>query len=499
MRYLYLSNAGISDTIPQWFESISSHISYMDLSYNQIGGSLPRFDGYSSNLEARYLILNTNKFEGSFASFPANVKVLDLSDNLLSGLVPHTDETMNPRLESVNLSKNRFTGSFPVHFCKILSLGVLDLSHNKFSGGLPGCLGNLNYLRVLDLTNNTLTGTIPKSLGNLKDLWSLHLANNIFVGYLPESLQSLIGLVTMDLGNNLFDGSIPLWIGEKLLNLRILNMQSNKFTGKIPLQLCQLNTLQHLNLAHNKIFGTIPLCFKNLSGMIMDEEDIYNSGTGNYEENILASTKGIQLMYTTTLQYLTSLDLSSNNISGEIPDVLMDLVGLKNLNLSRNLLQGQIPTKIGNLKKIESLDLSLNSLSGPIPPTLTNLNFLSALNLSFNNLSGAIPVGNQIQTLDDPSIYEGNNGLCGPPVSRRCKENDATDVVGDDKGHDDTPDLWFYIGMGSGFVVGTMGLIGSLYFTITWRVAYFNILESVYDWFMVSILLTFGRLRREFF
>ncbi|WOG86445.1 hypothetical protein DCAR_0205650 [Daucus carota subsp. sativus] len=53
-----------------------------------------------------------------------------------------------------------------------------------------------------------------------------------------------------------------------------------------------------------------------------------------------------------------SIDLSNNNISGEIPEELMHLRALSNLNLAGNHLAGRIPSRIGNLEKLEFLDLS---------------------------------------------------------------------------------------------------------------------------------------------
>ncbi|KAI3731876.1 hypothetical protein L1987_63068 [Smallanthus sonchifolius] len=287
LQRLDLSNSSIRGTIPEWFENILSHILDLDLSNNEIGGKLPQFHGDSSNQIAdRILKMNSNKFEGSLATFTSNVNLLDLSDNLLSGQVPQTNGTMNPSLEVVNLSKNRFTGSIPIH--------VLDLSQNKFSGRLPRCLGNLINLTVIVLTNNNITGVVPSSLGSLKDLCSLHFRNNRFEGIIPVSLQNLTNLVTMDLGNNLFTGTIPLWINEKLSNLVFLNLESNKFTGKIPLQLCQLNSLQYLSLAHNNITGTIPRCFGKSTGMTITTSMTYSREyyMSYYEENILASMKG---------------------------------------------------------------------------------------------------------------------------------------------------------------------------------------------------------------
>nr|XP_043630873.1 receptor-like protein EIX2 isoform X2 [Erigeron canadensis] len=303
----------------------------------------------------------------------------------------------------------------------------------------------------------------------------------------------------MDLGNNLLTGNIPLWIGKELSKLKILNLQSNMFMGMLPLELCEIKTLQHLNLANNVINGSVPHCFRNLTGMIKGDIELPQESDIFYEENIEACIKGIQLKYTSTIRFLISLDLSSNKIIGEIPDVLMNLKALTNLNLSRNELSGHIPTIIGNLTSMESLDLSMNKLSGPIPSSLASLNTLGYLNLSFNKLSGSLPVGNHFQTFDDPTMYEGNTGLCGFPLLS-CKENNLLDThVGDDKGENGSECIsWFYVGMAPGFIVGFMGLILSLYYIRIWRVIYFDVIENVYIFLMVSFIVTFVRLKRVF-
>nr|XP_043634633.1 receptor-like protein EIX2 [Erigeron canadensis] len=447
--YLQISNSSIIDSIPEWFENITSHLWYLDLSENQISGNLPRM-----------------RYPGTYY---------------------------------VNFGKNRFSGSVPTQLCELSGIKELDLSNNNFSGVLPKCLGNLIQLRVIDLTNNTITGDIPNSLGFLSYLRSLHMRNNQFEGNIPTALQNLTSLVTCDLGHNLLTGYIPSWIGKKLLKLKILNLQSNNFMGNIPSELCQNNVLQHLNLANNNITGMIPHCIYKLTGMIVTGVDFQYNGTV-YEENVETYIKGIELKYTKTLKYLTSLDLSSNKIIGEIPDILMNLTALNNLNLSRNLLSGQIPSMIGNLKKLESLDFSMNLLSGRIPPSLATLNFLSYLNVSFNNLSGEIPFGNQLQTLGDPSsIYMGNNELCGPTLLRSCKKNLSDPHINEEEGTDDIEDLWLLIAIVSGFFAGFMGSISSLYFIKEWRVAYYEIIENVYSWLVVWILVTFTRIQRNIF
>ncbi|OAY71164.1 Leucine-rich repeat receptor-like protein FASCIATED EAR2 [Ananas comosus] len=134
--------------------------------------------------------------------------------------------------------------------------------------------------------------------------------------------------------------------------------------------------------------------------------------------------KGEELTIWRILYLFESIDLSDNNLSGEIPDEITDLHTLQYLNLSRNNLIGHISEQIGEMQSLESLDLAMNKLSDNIPQSLSALTYLEYLNLSYNNLSGVIPTGNQLQTLDDPSIYIGNPYLCGPPSTRNCSANE---------------------------------------------------------------------------
>lgn len=113
------------------------------------------------------------------------------------------------------------------------------------------------------------------------------------------------------------------------------------------------------------------------------------------------------------------IDLSTNELTGEIPLGIMRLLELKGLNLSRNRLHRKVQVEIGQLKVLECLDLSKNKFSGEIPQSMTRLNFLAYLDLSNNNFSGRIPSGTQLQGFN-VSAYEGNIGLCGKPLTKIC-------------------------------------------------------------------------------
>nr|XP_027186038.1 probable LRR receptor-like serine/threonine-protein kinase At2g23950 [Cicer arietinum] len=74
---------------------------------------------------------------------------------------------------------------------------------------------------------------------------------------------------------------------------------------------------------------------------------------------------------------------------------------------------------MSNMHQLSSLDLSSNRLSGTIPSSLSFLSFLGSLDLSDNNLFGAIPYTGQMTTFDATDFTE-NPGLCGPPLPVRC-------------------------------------------------------------------------------
>ncbi|XP_071926231.1 uncharacterized protein [Coffea arabica] len=422
VKRLIMSNASISDVIPGWFENMYSRIDDLDLSHNNISGRLPKFEEYNDSF--RVIKLNSNKFKGTITSVPLGAYLVDLSE------IP-------------------WKASY-------LYLTVIWI------WTIPSCLANLQNLQVLDLSNNSLSRQIPDSWFFSEELHSLHLQQNKLDGKIPSSVRNLKGLHILDLGDNVLKDIIPSWIGEELQDLVYLRLHSNNFYSGIPLQLCQLKILRLLDLAKNNLSGSIPHCVNNFSAMISDDPilSFHMRFLIYFERRILESAQG------------------------EIPEELMDLLVLKNLNLPHNHLQGTIPEKIGNLKNLETLDLSRNELSGPIPTSLSIIYSLSHLNLSFNNLSGPIPTGKQLQTLNNESIYEGNSGLCGAPLSNSCPEEKSSN--GDEPLLDSESDmqlesLWFYAGLGPGFGFGFLVVCCTLAFKRSWSNALFLFLDNLFS------------------
>ncbi|XP_024930029.3 putative receptor like protein 25 [Ziziphus jujuba] len=154
------------------------------------------------------------------------------------------------------------------------------------------------------------------------------------------------------------------------------------------------------------------------------EETSYNKsqlnyiGEGYYSYSVTMVNKGQEIPYIRIFAFFMSIDFSNNKFHGEIPRTIRGLRTLVVLNLSSNNFTGPVPLSLGNLIKLESLYLAKNKLSGQIRQQFTRLMFLEYLNLSDNELVGPIPQAGQIGIFENSS--EGNWGLCGPPLSKKC-------------------------------------------------------------------------------
>ncbi|XP_008226203.1 PREDICTED: receptor-like protein 12 [Prunus mume] len=497
LAHVTLSRTGISDSIPEeWLLKLSSQLENLDLSYNEFRGRL------SSNKLMRFpklesLNLAHNQLEGPFPLWSTNATSFDLESNLFSGPIPSSVDQLMPKLVELYLSENHLNGTIPPSICNMQYLQVLSLRSNHFSREFPHAWSLGSQIRIVDAAFNNLSGNIPTSIGLLSSLETLKLNNNNFGGKIPDSLHNCSVLKSIDLGGNKLSGSIPPWIGGSNVSiLYMLRLRSNFFTGQIPRQLCNLGNLHILDLSHNNFSSTIPTCFNNLTSLARDVSNIFQD---SYQEPTMLTLKGQELVYNTTIMLVKSIDLSSNNLEGEIPQEIGSLTFLGTLNLSRNQLTGNIPSIVGNMHGLETLDLSNNRLSGQIPQTLASLTFLAHLNLANNNLVGRIPLGSQLQTFTDPSIYMGNPSLCGVPLPTKCPGDDTFTTTDAKPINEDGSDkLWFYVSMALGFVLGFWGVCGTLLVKKSWRYAYFRFFDNTKDKVTLAIVLKVARLQRKF-
>lgn len=98
------------------------------------------------------------------------------------------------------------------------------------------------------------------------------------------------------------------------------------------------------------------------------------------------------------------------------------------------------------------MDLSSNGISGEIPQEISSLDFLTTLNLSNNILEGSIPESPHFSTFSNRS-FMGNTGLCGPPLSKQCSNKTTPNSALHDL-EDKSVDVILFLFVGLGFGVG---------------------------------------------
>ncbi|KAL4586142.1 hypothetical protein LXL04_010774 [Taraxacum kok-saghyz] len=287
---------------------------------------------------------------------------------------------------SLYLKGQNLDGSLPVSLANLTYIKTVSVRVNLLSGRIPKYLGKMTSLEYLSLESNKFFGVVPAELGKLKNLENLTLGTNNLSGELPKELNNLTNLVELRLSGNNFTGKIPSL--KSWTKLRNLDIQASGFKGPIPASISTLSNLQELlisdlsgkgsqfpNLSSMKGMKKLDLSFNNLHGDIPDLSELYS--------------KLEKLPYKYKQLYLRSVTV--NLLSGRIPKYLGKMTSLEYLSLESNKFFGVVPAELGKLKNLENLTLSTNNLSGELPKELNNLTNLVELRLSGNNFTGKIP------------------------------------------------------------------------------------------------------------
>ncbi|CBI28433.3 unnamed protein product, partial [Vitis vinifera] len=442
LEILNLGNNQINDTLPFWvYPKIPHSFKAIDLSSNKFTGEIPKsigklgglhllnissnsltegeregsdccsWDGVECDRETGHVIglhLASSCLYGSINSSSTlfslvHLQRLDLSDNDFNySEIPFGVGQLS-RLRSLDLSFSGFSGQIPSELLALSKLVFLDLSANpNFSGELPTSIGRLGSLTELDISSCNFTGSVPSSLGHLTQLYYLDLSNNHFK--IPFSLvnMSQLNILSLYLLSNYLNGTVELQLLSKLKNLIYLQLSDNrlsflsplpvpppstveylvsgnKLTGEISPLICNMTSLELLDLSSNNLSGRIPQCLANFSRSLFVLDLGSNSLDGPIPEICTVSHN------------LNVIDLGDNQFQGQIPRSLRILDTFMAIDFSGNNFKGQIPTSIGSLKGIHLLNLGGNDLTGHIPSSLGNLTQLESLDLSQNKLSGEIP------------------------------------------------------------------------------------------------------------
>ncbi|XP_055815246.1 receptor-like protein 15 [Solanum dulcamara] len=507
-----MSNNMLEGLLPSSFADMKK-LECLDLSYNKLKGDLPTGLAHKGS-KLNFLRLSNNMLKGEIFSISDNLNNLEylyLDGNNFSGPIPQKLSTVP--LRTLDLSNNKLSGNIPSWLGNISSLIYLALSKNHLKGHIPPDYCRLEGLEVLDISENSLVGVIPSCFSSFRDLKRVYLSKNKLQG--EFNMFSNSDLKVLDLGDNNFSGSIPKWLGSSL-EITTLLLKGNYLQGTIPTELCHASELRIMDLSHNNLSGPIPRCFGN----IMQQEDIleiypYSSSFGYPAFQTFGGDAEIDVGFSITssstiffldnyawvgAEFMTKhntysyegsivdemfgIDLSCNQLSGQIPKELSNLTQIRALNLSHNHITGTILSAFSKLLNIESLDLSYNNLTGSIPTQLLDLTSLAVFSVAHNNLTGMTPQRiAQFGTFNESS-YEGNPFLCGLPLHKNCNmetKEIPISPLGPECCEDDTGFLEmesFYISFLVSYANLVLVTVVVLWINPYWRNVWFYYLES---------------------
>ncbi|KAB1226913.1 Tyrosine-sulfated glycopeptide receptor 1 [Morella rubra] len=499
MTVLSVKKFAASGFLPTRLFSLLNQLKIVDFSNNNLKGDISSL--FSTNGSS--LCINS-----------PFIKVLDFSFNHYSGQIPSKLGGCS-KLEVFRVGFNSLSGPLPPDIYSATRLKEIYLPANNLSGVISNDIVNLTRLVNLELYRNNIGGKLPGNIGKLSQLEHLILHKNSFIGALPPSLMNCTNLIELKLALNFFEGEISTLNFSGLSQLAVLDLEANDFTGNFPASLYSCKFLRAIQLSNNRLEGEIRtdvVQLKFLTLLSLTESKLTNitkaikilmhslvsqQPLDNTCLDLPSHVSDSVREYNSPFKLGRVISLVNNSLSGSIPIEIGHLKQLQLLDLSYNNLSGKIPYQIVELTNLEILDLSANQLIGEIPASLANLHFLNKFRIASNKLYGPIPLGTQLQSFD-ASDYEGNSGLCGPPLPNICPH--ITGNKGDKDIHDEENGHvvpWLHISVVLGFITGFWGVCGPLAVNNRWRFAYFRFMDDIKDRIYVKSAVSFGQLRRR--
>ncbi|GLT39970.1 hypothetical protein SLA2020_141340 [Shorea laevis] len=405
-------------------------VTFLDISSRDLVGSLSPFIGNLSFLQE--IRLSNNSFYGDIPLEIGRLfrlKILNLSNNSFGGKLP-SNLSHCSNLNVLDVRGNKLEGKVPMEIASMSKLTFLSIEKNHFTGAIPPFIGNLTNLVTFSALYNDFEGIIPDALGQLRSLSFLVLGDNNLFGKIPSSIYNLSMLSVFDIAGNKLEGNLQWDIGLTLPHLTQFQIWKNHFSDQIPMTLSNASKLETVDMSQNNFSGEVTVSFGNLQHL--QELSLF--------ENHLVSGEADEMNFLTSLVNCSKLELfdiainqlqgrlpksianlsnhlrflhfGENNLFGDIPPALGNLVSLTVLFLSDNQFTDKVPKDIGQLKQLHILFLNNNKFSGEIPDFFGNLTLLNMLVLGMNNLNGSMPssLGN-CQNLEELDLSQ--NDLSG--------------------------------------------------------------------------------------
>ncbi|PNX75165.1 LRR receptor-like kinase resistance protein, partial [Trifolium pratense] len=191
LETLDLSLNNFNFELPKGLFNLTKDISYLDFSSSKIHGELPL--SLSNLVNLTYLDLSYNQLKGSIPSWIGQL-----------GSIPRDWDNMKYLID-INLWSNRLAGEALIHLSNLKRLRVINLGKNQFSGMIP--INLPQKLQVIILRDNQFEGNIPAQVFNLSSLFHLDLAHNNLSGSIPQSVYNMTPMIIVGTQLQSFDAS----------------------------------------------------------------------------------------------------------------------------------------------------------------------------------------------------------------------------------------------------------------------------------------------------
>ncbi|KAJ3417078.1 hypothetical protein HDV05_006937 [Chytridiales sp. JEL 0842] len=401
LRVIDLERTGLYGELPEAYSDFAQLDVTIRLAHNQLSGRLPNWTG--ANVEI--LDLRNNSFSGELPLFQnPSMKVLDLGYNQFTGVYEDRTQWLTD-LRVFRINDNWLTGRFPQNLWWIDSLEIVDVSNNRMFGTVDNF--SSRKLKELNLENNCLSSSDPTvSLG----------AQSPFHTHCKPLQQDMIPLIkpprkqpsdflypetwappfVLPEFKGQSDCEILVWSFTQL-NIRSGNQTSccgdprvkcnsdgrithllfanEKVNAKLPTIIHRFEFLRTLNLQNTGLFGILPNNFENLNNLSIIKL-AHNKLSGPIPPSL-------------TGHYgLAVVDLHDNQFSGTLARMFWDYAFL--IDISNNQLRGEIPNSIGFMETVKIFKVQNNMLSGNPFVNMTQVETTEVIDFSNNRFGGEI-------------------------------------------------------------------------------------------------------------
>ncbi|KAK7400233.1 hypothetical protein VNO78_11434 [Psophocarpus tetragonolobus] len=242
--------------------------------------------------------------------------------------------------------------SFQTHPNRVKNLQLYNLNLPK-PYLIPLSIGNLPYLEFIAITNNpNIVGTIPPTITKLTKLRDLYIRDTNISGHIPHFLSQIKTLRFIDFSNNKLSGNLPSWL-PSLPNLYAISFENNRISGTIPASFGSFSkSFALMMLSNNRLTGKLPATLAKLNLKIV-----------NLSQNKL---EGDASMLFGSWKRTENINLANNMFAFDLGKVGLSKM-LESLHLSHNRIYGILPKELTSLKSLIWLDVSYNNLCGQIP------------------------------------------------------------------------------------------------------------------------------------